>query len=163
MQDTVFTGYYPGAIGDVTRLHAVYYAEHWGFDLSFESQVARELAEFLCRQRPERDMFLAARSPDGGLRGALAIDGLLTGTEGARLRWFIVSQASQGTGLGGVMLDRALHFARRAGHRRIFLWTFRGLEAARTLYERAGFRLDLEESLPKWGGAIHEQRYVLDF
>jgi hypothetical protein len=40
-------GYFPGAVGKITELHAVYYHENWGFDISFETQVGRELSEFL--------------------------------------------------------------------------------------------------------------------
>ena len=40
-------GYFPGVLGKVTTLHAVYYKEHWGLDQSFEAQVSRELADFI--------------------------------------------------------------------------------------------------------------------
>ncbi len=39
-------GYFPGVIGKITTLHAVYYKEHWGLDQSFEAQVSRELSDF---------------------------------------------------------------------------------------------------------------------
>jgi GNAT superfamily N-acetyltransferase len=146
-------------IGEVTRLHAAYYAEHWNFDLSFEAQVGRELAEFMVRTDPARDFFLAARGPRG-LAGAVALDS--APQEGARLRWFIVDPAAQGGGLGRELLSRALDFARRAGHSRVFLWTFAGLEAARRLYERAGFTLAEEHPVSQWGSEIIEQKYVLD-
>ena len=41
------TGYFPGVIGRITETHAVYYHENWGFDASFETQVGRELSEFI--------------------------------------------------------------------------------------------------------------------
>ncbi|MCB2228460.1 MAG: GNAT family N-acetyltransferase [Desulfarculaceae bacterium] len=159
MQGVEFTGYYPGVIGEITRLHAVYYADNWGFDLSFESQVGRELAEFLARFNPARDFFVAARGPQG-LAGAVALDGEFA--EGARVRWFIVDPAMQGSGLGRDLLDMLLGFARAAGHRRLFLWTFQGLEAARKLYEQAGFVLDEEHRVEQWGDAIIEQKLVLE-
>ena len=31
-------GYYPGVVGKIIQLHAVYYHENWGFDVSFETQ-----------------------------------------------------------------------------------------------------------------------------
>jgi hypothetical protein len=40
-------GYYPGVVGKITEIHAVYYHEHWGFDVSFETQVGRELSIFV--------------------------------------------------------------------------------------------------------------------
>ena len=47
MTEIKFHGYYPGVVGKITEIHAVYYNEHWGFDVSFETQVARELSEFI--------------------------------------------------------------------------------------------------------------------
>lgn len=159
--DLVFCGYCPGAIGQLTALHAAYYAEHWGFDLSFEAQVASELGQFMLAFDPARDLFLAARAGER-LAGAVALDGHSTPNEGARLRWFIVQPTWQGRGLGARLLDQALAFARAAGHRRVHLWTFAGLEAARRLYERAGFRLAEEVVIQHWGGVVHDQRYELE-
>ena len=55
MQDIEISGYYPGAVGKITEIHAVYYHENWGFDVSFETQVGRELSEFVSRFEEERD------------------------------------------------------------------------------------------------------------
>lgn len=157
----VWTGYQPGVIGQVTTLHAVYYARHWGFDLSFESQVARELSDFLCAFDPARDFFLAAwDGPE--LAGAVALDGHSIPEEGARLRWFIVAEPWQGRGLGRELMRRLLDFARLAGHRRLYLWTFAGLDAARRLYDACGFVLTQEHPVEQWGGRIVEQRLDLD-
>ena len=161
LPDLVWSGYYPGAIGQVTALHALYYARHWGFDLSFESQVARELSEFLCAFDPAKDLFLAARQGQD-LAGALALDGHSTPEQGARLRWFIVHETWQGRGLGRELVRRLLDFARAAGHRRLHLWTFAGLDAARCLYDACGFCLTQEHPVDQWGGRIVEQRLDLD-
>jgi GNAT superfamily N-acetyltransferase len=154
------TGYFPGAIGQVTSLHGFYYHENWGFDLSFEAQVARELAEFLMRYRPERDLFWAARA-GAELAGSIAIDGGLDPGQGARLRWYIVDPRFQGQGLGARLLEAALDFCRRAGHRRIFLWTFAGLDQARRQYEQAGFALAEEHRAAQWSSEITEQKFDL--
>ena len=153
-----FDGYRPGDLGRVIWLHGDYYHRHWGFDLSFEAQEARELAEFLERLDPARDLFLAARLA-GELVGAVALDG--AAPEGARLRWFIMAQAAQGRGLGRELIRRLLDFGRRAGHRRVFLWTFEGLTTARRLYEAAGFTLAQERLVEQWGGTVREQRFDL--
>ena len=68
-------GYFPGAIGLITEAHAVYYHEYWGFDISFETQVGRELSEFMTAFQEGRDGFwvataggrfdVAARDADG--------------------------------------------------------------------------------------------------
>ena len=159
---TEFRGYFPGVIGMITEAHAVYYHEHWGFDLSFETQVGRELSEFMATFREGRDGFWAA-TEGGRFAGSVAIDGREGETEGARLRWFIVVPALQGTGLGKDLLRRAVDFCRQEGFRRVYLWTFEGLDAARALYEGEGFRLCQEHAVNQWGQRITEQMYELRF
>jgi GNAT superfamily N-acetyltransferase len=151
-------GYFPGVIGKITELHAVYYHDNWGFDISFETQVGRELSEFLSRFDPTADGFWAALV-DGDFAGAIAIDG--SQPEGARLRWFIIRPDFQGTGIGTALMRKAVDFCKAAGHRKMFLWTFKGLDAARTLYERAGFILTEEHEVAQWGQTIKEQKFEL--
>ncbi len=153
-------GYYPGVLGEITRLHAVYYHERWGFDISFEAQEGKELCEFMARFNREKDGLWTA-VVDEKFAGSVAIDGRLAETEGARLRWFIVDPAFQGLGLGKTLVEKAVEFCRSVHHRRIYLWTFQGLEAARHIYEYQGFILTEEREVYQWGGLIAEQRFDL--
>jgi GNAT superfamily N-acetyltransferase len=159
MSVDVVAGYRPGAIGRVTALHGTYYAEHWGFGLVFESQVATGLCEFLGRLDANRDGFWLALS-GGAIVGSVALDG--GGGEGARLRWFVVEPGSQRRGIGRRLFAEALAFARAAGHRQVYLHTFAGLDAARHLYEAFGFRLAEEKVGSQWGRPVPEQRFELN-
>ena len=153
-------GYVPGCIGRVAALHADYYAAAAGFGVAFESKVARELGEFCERYDAGRDgLWLVVRS--GAIEGSIAIDGLQAAADGAHLRWFIVSDALRGTGLGNALLERATGFCRERGYARIFLWTFEGLDAAAHLYRKHGFRLAAEQRGSRWGREVVEQRYEL--
>jgi len=153
--------YRPGAIGRVAEMHAAYYHRHWGFGLFFEAKVATELAEFLGRFDQERDGFWTARSGNR-VEGSIAIDGLKAETEGAHLRWFIVSPEIQGGGWGRRLMSEAVAFCDRRAYRRIFLWTFAGLDAARYLYEVFGFHLVSEAQGERWGARVVEQRFERD-
>ncbi len=153
-------GYFPGVVGKIIELHATYYHEHWGFDLSFETQVGRELSEFMSRFRQGYDFFLAAHT-NRDLVGSIAIDAVKSREQGARLRWFIVHPGYQGAGMGRRLLKEAVSFCRSSGLKRVFLWTFQGLDAARALYEEAGFRITDESTVHQWGGRIREQRFEL--
>jgi GNAT superfamily N-acetyltransferase len=153
-------GYYPGVLGEITRLHAVYYYDNWGFDISFETQEGKELCAFMSRFNSEKDGLWTA-VVDEKFVGSVAIDGRLTETEGARLRWFIVDPTYQGLGLGKILAKKAVEFCRSAGHKSIYLWTFQGLEAARRIYEGEGFILTEEREVDQWGGLIKEQRFDL--
>ncbi|MCF8062553.1 MAG: GNAT family N-acetyltransferase [Deltaproteobacteria bacterium] len=160
LNDIQYTGRVPGAIGLITACHAAYYHENRGLDLSFEIQVASELAAFLDRFDPARDGLWLAWSGDA-FAGSVAVDGSESRGREARLRWFIVEPDFQGRGIGGNLIQRAVSFCEDAGHARLFLWTFQGLEQARSLYEKAGFRLSQEHEVTRWGQQILEQRFDL--
>ncbi len=153
-------GYFPGAIGKVTELHAVYYHECWNFDISFEIQVAAELSAFLSRFDPESDAIITA-FVDDHFAGSVAIDGATP--DGARLRWFIVDPKFQGAGIGRKLADAAMTFCSASGTSMIHLWTFRGLDCARHIYEELGFTLSEEHEAQQWGSTIIEQRFDLRF
>ena len=61
--------------------------------------------------------------------------------EGAHLRWFILDPHYQGQEIGRRLMNEAMSFCKQRGFRRVYLTTFAGLNAARHLYEQAGFRL----------------------
>lgn len=156
----IVKGYIPGAIGRIVELHGTFYAGCAGFGLYFESKVARELCEFMQRCEQGRDgLWLALR--DGRVEGSVAIDGSRAGAEGAHLRWFIVADPLRGCGTGQRLLENALGFCRERGYEKVYLWTFGGLDAARRLYERSGFRLTTERRGAQWGIEVDEQRFEL--
>ena len=160
MSTTIREGYVPGCIGRIAELHASYYHRTAGFGLSFESKVARELADFCERYVAGRDGLWLALA-DGRVEGSIAIDGAHAARDGAHLRWFIVSDAVRGRGIGGGLLDSAMAFCRTRGYDRVYLWTFEGLDAARHLYEKAGFRLAQQQRGRQWGAEVNEQRFEL--
>ncbi len=65
-------------------------------------------------------------------------------------------------GIGRRLIREAVDFCRGAGYDRIVLWTFKGLDRARSLYESAGFRIAGEHEIRQWGNSITEQMYALD-
>jgi GNAT superfamily N-acetyltransferase len=160
MEPSIRQGYFPGIIGRVTEMHAVYYHRHWGFDASFETQVAAELAAFLASWDPDRDGLWSAFCADR-MAGFIAIDGRESRTAGARLRWFIVLPEFQSSGIGARLAQAAVGFCRQKGYPRIFLWTFQGLTPARRLYERCGFKLCEEHDVAQWGQRIREQKFEM--
>lgn len=161
MQATIVQeGCSAGAIGRIVQLHGSYYHQQWNFGPYFEAKVATELAEFLGRYEPSRDGFWTARS-EASIEGSIVIDGLHGRDQGAHLRWFMVSEALRGKGVGNRLIGTAVDFCRGRGYAKIYLWTFRGLEAARHLYEKTGFRLTEEHPGRRWGTEVVEQRYEL--
>jgi GNAT superfamily N-acetyltransferase len=158
--DIRLSGYVPGAIGRIAELHGTYYHKHWGFDLFFESKVAIELSEFLQRFNGAVDGFWVA-SVGQTVVGAIAIDGVNHDRKGAHLRWFIVAPENQGQGIGKMLLEEAVEFCRKIKFSKVYLWTFAGLDPARHLYERFGFKLCEEHEGNQWGRIVTEQRFEL--
>jgi GNAT superfamily N-acetyltransferase len=154
----IVEGYAPGSLGRVASLHGTYYGENWGFGVFFEAKVATELSAFLTSYESGRDGFWTV-SRDGDIQASIAIDGTDSDGQGAHLRWFIVSGAMHGEGVGGQLLRTGLDFCKSQGYRNVYLWTFGGLDAARHLYERAGFVLTEERLGAQWGSEVLEQRF----
>jgi GNAT superfamily N-acetyltransferase len=157
---TIARGYIPGSIGRVAELNGTYYHEQWGFGLVFEAMVATDLSEFLGRYDETRDGFWTALL-NGRVEGHITIDGINAGTVGAHLRYFIVSDAMRGYGVGSRLITTAVQFCRDAGHGKIHLWTFEGLNSARYLYEKTGFHLVEQKMGSRWGVEVNEQRFEL--
>jgi GNAT superfamily N-acetyltransferase len=153
-------GIVPSCIGRIVEMHATYYGRTFGFGIPFEAKVATEFATFCVAYDPVRDGLWLAREGET-IHGSVAIDGSHHLTDGAHLRWFVASDESRGTGVGNMLLDAAMAFCRERGYRRVYLWTFDDLAAARHLYEKHGFRLDLTQRGSQWGKEVNEQRFVL--
>ncbi len=154
-------GYVPGALGRVAELHGKYYNEHWDFGFHFESGIARGFAEFLERYDEIRDGIWLA-TPKGKVEGSIVIDGLDAETEGAHLRWFIVSDALRGTGMGNKLLNTAIKYCRQQEYTSVYLHTFEGLDAAKHLYEKSGFQLIEQHMGRQWGTEVNEQKFLLE-
>jgi GNAT superfamily N-acetyltransferase len=157
----IINGYIPGAIGRISELHGTYYHKHWGFGLYFEAKVATELSEFLLRYDAEKDGIWVA-TQDGRIEGSIILDGIHAGTDGAHLRWFILSDALRGKGVGRMLVEKAMAFCKKKNYRKAHLWTFEGLDAARRLYEDAGFRLVRQKRGIQWGTEVNEQYMEAD-
>jgi DNA-binding MarR family transcriptional regulator/GNAT superfamily N-acetyltransferase len=152
----VLEGYQPGCIGDIASLHARFYSEHWGFGAFFEQKVATGLAEF-AGTLPAAGKALWLYAEHGRSLASVAIDGD-NETGIAHLRWFIVDDSLRGTGIGRQLMSHAMKFADER-FRETYLWTFKGLDAARHLYESFGFQLTDEFEGSQWGTQVIEQRF----
>ena len=158
-QVEVQKGYRSGVIGSVAQLHASFYSKYYGFGAVFERKVATEMSEFMDRIDMSLNMTFSAYIGDE-LLGSVSLDGEDLGDGACHLRWFIVSPRAQGVGIGGLLIDKATAFADDSAFDRTRLWTFKGLDAARHLYEKHGFTLAQETPGRQWGTEVIEQEFV---
>lgn len=159
-QVIISTGYQPGLIGRVTEMHANYYSKYSGFGQFFESKVAAGMAEFVSRlDKPCNQVWVATLNER--IVGSISIDGEDLGNNQGHLRWFILDDGCRGVGVGRRLLTKAVAFCKNTGFDATQLWTFKGLDAARRLYEDVGFKLAHEEQGTQWGSAVTEQQFTL--
>lgn len=148
----------PGDIGWVIGRHGALYAEEYGWDGTFEAMVAEIGARFLRRFDPKRERCWIAEK-DGENVGSVFL--VRKSATVAQLRMLIVDPRARGLGIGHRLVDECIAFARRAGYRKIVLWTNDILHAARRIYESRGFRLVEEERHRSFGKALVGQIWEL--
>jgi GNAT superfamily N-acetyltransferase len=151
----------PGDLGWVVERHGVLYAAEHGWDQSFEALVARIVADFAAGPRdPARETGWIAEV-DGRRAGCvLCVAASRPGV--AKLRALLVEPDARGRGVGGLLVERCISFARSAGYSRIELWTTANLEAAGRLYEAAGFRVVRETRERAFGTEVLSRHMELD-
>ena len=155
----IHSGYAPGLIGRVATLHANHYSRTVGFAAKFETYVAGGMAEFIPRvENPDNEIWYVTKS--NKISGSIAIDGEGLGGNIAQLRCFIIDEGLRGTGLGRRFMQKAIAFCDERQFDEIHLWTFKGLDAARSLYEAFGFSLKGEHDGNQWENKVIEQKFV---
>ena len=146
----------PGDMGWVVQRHGARYAEEYGFDETFESLVARIVADYVDHRDPDREAAWIAEV-DGTPAGCVFC--VRKDDTTAQLRMLLVEPWARGLGIGGRLVEEVLRFARRAGYADITLWTNDVLTDARRIYQRAGFTLDDEAPHHSFGKDLVEQNW----
>lgn len=146
----------PGDLGMIVHLHGVLYAREYGLDTTFEPYVAKPLSDFVLSGSGR--LWIAEEG--GRILGSIAV---VDAEEGVgQIRWFLLAPEARGKGLGWQLVQVALTYCRERQFHHVFLWSFSDLDAALTLYERAGFAVTERKKLPMWGAERTEVRMDLD-
>ena len=150
----------PGDLGWVVMAHGEQYAAEFGWDIDFEALVATIVADHAALHDPTREAAWIAEV--AGLRAGCIL--CVRGNEptAAQLRILLVDPAFRGRGVGRLLVQQCVDFARQAGYERIDLWTNDVLVPARRIYEAAGFTLVEEEKHHSFGHDLVGQTWTLD-
>jgi GNAT superfamily N-acetyltransferase len=149
----------PGDLGWVVQAHGEQYAREFGWDHTFEALVAQIVADYGTEHDPSLEAAWIAEV-DGQRVGCVFCVRAENGD--AQLRILLVTDDGRGHGLGGRLVDECMSFARRAGYRRMVLWTNDPLAAARHIYLARGFTLTHEEPHASFGVDLVGQYYAVD-
>jgi DNA-binding MarR family transcriptional regulator/GNAT superfamily N-acetyltransferase len=162
--DTPLPGYTlraprPGDFGWVVKRNAELYAQEYQWQDPFEGVCAQIVADFANKFDGKRERCWIAEM-NGENVGCifLAKDSAVV----ARIRLLLVDPKARGLGLGARLVDECLRFARRAGYKKVTLWTHSVLTAARHIYEKAGFRLMRSERHKDWGPPVVSEHWDLE-
>lgn len=148
----------PGDLGWIVMAHGEMYAAEYGYDGSFEALVAQIVADYGTKHDPAAEACWIAEL-DGRRVGCVMC--VRADDRTAQLRILLVDPAARGQHVGARLVDTCVGFARRAGYRRMALWTNAGLDAAGRLYRSRGFTLVSEESHQGFGSPVTGQTYEL--
>ena len=160
------SGYVPGVLGRTLDMHMRYYSKHSKFGKKFELDLAAALENLLRRiDDPLNEVWTASQG--NTIVATIFIDGSNDaepvapgGDRIAHLRAFIVDEGYQGKGIGKMLIDKAMEFVKEKDFIETKLWSFKGLDAARSLYERSGFVLTEERLGTRWGEEVTEQLFI---
>ncbi len=155
----VVSGYRPGIVANCLDMQMRYYAPNHGFGAVFEALLATQMGELVPRLSNPKNEVFAALDGRGEIAGVVWIDGEL-GMGKAHLRFFIVDMKMAGKGVGRMLMDAAMKFVDGNEIEECHLWTFKGLHAARKLYDKAGFVLVDEGFKTPWGSEVWVQHFV---
>jgi GNAT superfamily N-acetyltransferase len=148
-----------GDIGWILQRHGILYNEEYRFDETFEALVAEILSKTIMTYNHKKDHIWIAEI-DGERAGTI----LVTEAEKsiAQLRLFLVEPWARGQGIGKILIEECIRFAKQAGFKKMKLWTQSILHAAGHLYERSGFELTAEEPHRSFGHDLIAQIWELE-
>lgn len=153
----------PGDIGWVISQHGELYSSEYGWDIRFESFVARIAADFVDQFDAAYEVCYLAVRGEGETEERLGCAFVVKQDDTvAKLRMVLLVPAARGLGIGKRLVRACIEFAQQAGYRRMTLWTNDVLRAARAIYVAEGFQLVAEEKHHSFGLDLVGQNWERD-
>jgi DNA-binding MarR family transcriptional regulator/N-acetylglutamate synthase-like GNAT family acetyltransferase len=147
-----------GDYGWAIERHGIIYEVQFGWGTRFEGLVAELFGKFATSHNPQRERCWIAEL-DRERVGCVFV--VQREPKVAQLRCLLVEPKARGKGVGTALVNECISFARLAGYERMMLWTNKGLDSARKIYESAGFELVEEEPHEDFGVPLIGQNWEM--
>ena len=147
-----------GDMGWVIHQHGLLYHREYGWNERFEILVARICLDFVNTYDAQREHCWIAEMQGEQVGSIFCIR---ENEDVAKLRLLLVSPKMRGSGLGTLLVNECIRFARRAGYKKLTLWTSDILVEARKIYDKADFLLVEEERHRSFGHDLVGQNLEL--
>jgi DNA-binding MarR family transcriptional regulator/N-acetylglutamate synthase-like GNAT family acetyltransferase len=147
-----------GDYGWAIERHGVIYETQFGWGTRFEGLVAVLFGKFEINHDPALERCWIAEL-DGERVGCVFV--VQREPKVAQLRCLLVEPKARGRGVGAALVNECISFARSAGYDSMMLWTQKGLDSARKIYEAAGFKLIEEQPHEDFGVALTGQNWEM--
>jgi DNA-binding MarR family transcriptional regulator/GNAT superfamily N-acetyltransferase len=150
------------AVGDlswITHRQSMLYANEYGWNAGFETLAMEIVAHFMRDFDSKRERCWIAEL-DGQVVGSVFCAKKTASV--AKLRMLYVESWARGLGIGRRLVDECVAFARKAGYKKMTLWTQRNLTAARAIYAAAGFKLTERKRERNFGHNLVAEVWDLD-
>lgn len=151
-----------GDIGWMTHRQGLLYHQQFGWNGEFEALIAGIYAQYVAAPAaPPKQLWVAER--EGRIAGSIFVmpsDGLVGS---AQLRMLYVEPEARGLGIGRILVDTAVAFARDSGYQRMRLWTHTVQKSARRLYQAAGFAVVESKAHRQFGQDLVAEIWELRF
>ena len=150
-----------GDIGWVVARHGALYVQEYGWSIEFEALAAEIAATFLRNYDPARERcWIAERA--GQTIGCVFLVSDPDNASIAKLRLLLVEADARGLGIGARLVEECVRLASEARYRKITLWTHSILTSARSIYQRAGFKLVATKAHSDFGPRLVGETWELE-
>ena len=135
-------------MGMITARQSILYDESYGWGIGMETLIGEITSAFLRNFQSGREQCWVTER-DGRMLGCVFL--VADSPDVARLRLLYVEPEARGLGIGNLLVEQCIKFAREAGYRELVLWTHSVLTSARKIYAAHGFEITSVETHDEFG------------